>query len=70
MFDADAVVLANGERRERWRGVQDTASQFVQLTYLFTMRPELLTRRRHGRSAAGAAAQHGPLDLRRGRRDR
>ena len=41
-FEADGVVLANGERRERWRGVQDTASQFVQLTYLFTLRPELL----------------------------
>jgi hypothetical protein len=33
-----------GQRRprERLRGVQDTASQFVQLTYLFTTRPELL----------------------------
>jgi hypothetical protein len=34
--------MANGERKERWRGVQDTASQFVQLTYLFTVRPDLL----------------------------
>ena len=42
MFEPDAVVLANGDRRERLRGVQDTASQFVQLTYLFTTRPELL----------------------------
>ena len=42
LFEPDGVVLANGERRERWRGVQDTASQFVQLTYLFTMHPELL----------------------------
>ena len=42
VFEPDAVVLANGDRRERWRGVQDTASQFVQLTYLFTTRPELL----------------------------
>jgi len=41
-FEGDDVVLANGERRERWRGVQDTASQFVQLTYLFTLQPELL----------------------------
>jgi hypothetical protein len=42
VFEPDAVVLANGDRRERWRGVQDTASQFIQLTYLFTTRPELL----------------------------
>jgi hypothetical protein len=42
LFEPEAVVLSNGQRRERWRGVQDTASQFVQLTYLFTMRPELL----------------------------
>jgi len=42
MFEPDAVVLANGDRRERLRGVQDSASQFVQLTYLFTTRPELL----------------------------
>ena len=42
LFEPDAVVLANGERRERLAGVQDTASQFVQLSYLFTTRPELL----------------------------
>jgi hypothetical protein len=42
MFEPDAVVLASGERRERWPGVQDTASQFVQLTYLFTTNPDLL----------------------------
>ena len=42
VFEADAVVLANGERRERLAGVQDTASQFVQLTYLFSTQPELL----------------------------
>ncbi|MEP7058263.1 MAG: DUF3108 domain-containing protein [Caldimonas sp.] len=42
VFEPDAVVLANGQRRERWRGVQDTASQFVQLTWLFTTHPELL----------------------------
>ena len=41
-FQPEGVVLANGQRRERWPGVQDTASQFVQLTYLFTTRPELL----------------------------
>jgi hypothetical protein len=37
------VVLANGTRRERWPGTQDAASQFVQLSYLFTTQPELLT---------------------------
>ena len=42
-FEPDAVVLPNGQRRERWPGVQDTASQFVQLTYRFTHQPELLT---------------------------
>ena len=41
-FEPDAVVLADGERRERWPGVQDTASQFVHLSYLFATRPELL----------------------------
>jgi len=43
VFETGAVVLANGQRRERWPGVQDTASQFVQLTYLFTNQPQLLT---------------------------
>lgn len=42
LFEPDAVVLANGQRRERWTGVQDTASQFIQLTWLFSTRPELL----------------------------
>ncbi len=42
LFEDDAVVLANGERRDRLAGVQDTASQFVQLTYLFSTQPELL----------------------------
>ena len=42
IFRPDEVVLANGERRERWPGVQDTASQFIQLTWLFTMHPERL----------------------------
>ena len=42
VFESDAVVLANGERRDRLPGVQDTASQFVQLTYMFSVRPELL----------------------------
>jgi hypothetical protein len=42
-FDPDAVVMPNGLRRERWPGIQDAASQFVQLAYLFTTQPELLT---------------------------
>lgn len=41
-FEPDAVVLANGQRLERWAGVQDTASQFVQMAYLFTTQPGLL----------------------------
>ena len=31
-FEPGSVVLANGERRDSVAGVQDTASQFVQLT--------------------------------------
>ena len=41
-FESDFVVLANGERRASFPGVQDTASQFVQLTYLLSTRPDLL----------------------------
>ncbi len=41
-FEPGSVVLANGERRDTVNGVQDTASQFVQLTYVFSTRPELL----------------------------
>ena len=42
MFEPDGVVLANGDRRATVPGLQDTASQFVQLTYVFSTRPELL----------------------------
>ncbi len=42
LFEADEVVLATGERRERAAGVQDAASQFIQLAALFTTRPDLL----------------------------
>jgi hypothetical protein len=42
-FEADSVLLSNGKRAERLPGMQDTASQFVQLTFLFTRHPELLT---------------------------
>ena len=41
-FEPGSVVLANGERRDTVPGVQDTASQFVQLMYVFSTRPELL----------------------------
>jgi hypothetical protein len=41
-FEPDTVTLANGDRRPSVPGVQDTASQFVQLTYVFSTRPELL----------------------------
>ncbi|HEY1394135.1 MAG TPA: DUF3108 domain-containing protein [Methylibium sp.] len=37
---ADLVKLANGSRAWRPVGMQDSASQFVQLTYEFTVRPE------------------------------
>jgi hypothetical protein len=41
-FDRDGVLLANGRRVDRWNGVQDSASQFVQLSWLFNTRPDLL----------------------------
>jgi hypothetical protein len=41
-FDPRGVVLANGQRRDTLPGVQDSASQIVQLSYLFGTRPELL----------------------------
>jgi hypothetical protein len=42
LFDPDRIVMPSGRVRDPWPGVQDTASQFVQLTWLFTTRPELL----------------------------
>lgn len=41
-FEPDAIVMPGGQRRPRLDGVQDTASQFVQLSWLFSTRPELL----------------------------
>jgi Protein of unknown function (DUF3108) len=41
LFEPDGVVLANGQRRDSMAGVQDTASQFVQLSYLFATQPAL-----------------------------
>lgn len=42
LFEPDAIVMPNGQRRARVGGVQDTASQFVQLSWLFSTKPELL----------------------------
>ena len=42
-FEPDTVVLSNGQRQARPSGVQDSASQFVQLSYLFSINPALLT---------------------------
>ncbi|MFO1266425.1 MAG: DUF3108 domain-containing protein [Rubrivivax sp.] len=41
-LDADAIVLPSGKRVPRPAGVQDSASQFVQMTWLFTTQPERL----------------------------
>jgi hypothetical protein len=41
-FTPDTVTLANGSVRASLPGVQDTASQFVHLTWLFTTQPQLL----------------------------
>ena len=38
-IEPGAVWLANGQRREPLPGLQDTASQFVQLAWLFSTRP-------------------------------
>jgi len=42
VFDGDRVLLSNGKQLERLAGMQDAASQFVQLTWLFTTQPQLL----------------------------
>jgi hypothetical protein len=36
------VLLSNGKQLARVEGMQDAASQFVQLTWLFTTQPQLL----------------------------
>jgi len=41
-LEPQRVLLANGNEAERPPGVQDTASQFVQLTWLFTTQPQRL----------------------------
>ena len=42
LFQPHQILLANGKAAEPARGVQDAASQFVQLSWLFLTRPELL----------------------------
>jgi Protein of unknown function (DUF3108) len=44
LLDDDVVRLPGGKELPRPAGVQDAASQFVQLTWLFTMQPGLLER--------------------------
>jgi hypothetical protein len=41
-FEGDRVLLPNGKQLPRVDGMQDAASQFVQLTWLFTTQPQLL----------------------------
>ena len=42
LMDEQGVTLANGTRQLGWHDVQDSASQFVHLTWLFTTSPQLL----------------------------
>jgi hypothetical protein len=41
-FEPERIVMAHGASALPWPGVQDSASQFVQLTWLFTTQPDLL----------------------------
>ena len=41
-FEPDAVLMPDGQRRQRTAGMQDAASQFVQLSWLFTTQPQRL----------------------------
>ena len=66
VFAPEPSSLANGERRERLAGVQDTASQFIQLTYVFSTQPELLESATPSSSRSRCRAPW-TLDLRRGR---
>ena len=42
VFDGDRVLLPNGKQLPRIAGLQDAASQFVQMTWMFTTQPQLL----------------------------
>ena len=41
-FEGDRILLANGRVIPRWPGVQDTVSQFVQLSWMFASQPQSL----------------------------
>jgi Protein of unknown function (DUF3108) len=41
-FEPDSVLLPTGQSVARWPAVQDSVSQFVQLTWMFTLQPQLL----------------------------
>ena len=41
-FAPDAITLGNGQKRDPLPGVQDTASQFIQFTWLFGSQPDTL----------------------------
>jgi hypothetical protein len=43
LFEPGSVLLPHGRRAESRAGVQDAASQFVQMTWWFTLHPELLS---------------------------
>lgn len=42
VFNDEDVVLDSGEKLQRTPGMQDAASQFIQLSYQFIMQPDLL----------------------------
>lgn len=42
VFDGERVLLPGGKQAPQLDGMQDAASQFVQLTWLFTTQPQLL----------------------------
>jgi hypothetical protein len=42
LFEPERIVLPRGGVQPPVAGVQDTASQFVQLTWMFTLQPQLL----------------------------
>ncbi|MFO1216213.1 MAG: DUF3108 domain-containing protein [Burkholderiaceae bacterium] len=43
VFDGERVLMPNSKQLARVPGLQDAASQFVQMTWLFTTQPQLLT---------------------------
>ena len=67
VFDGERVLPANGKQLERLAGMQDAASQFVQLTWLFTTQPQLLKVGQRIELPLALPTQRGPLVLRGGR---